>query len=76
MKPPSIGVDFSNEYLAELRKQGLSSAEVNKKLSIDALAVGCRRLRREAVLAVASAAGPFSGVVHACFPAKSYAKSP
>jgi hypothetical protein len=32
MKPPSLGVDFSNEYLAELRKQGLSTAEANKKL--------------------------------------------
>src|SRR5688572_28817240 len=32
MKPPSLGVDFSNEYLAELRKQGLSAAEANKKL--------------------------------------------
>jgi outer membrane protein assembly factor BamB len=32
MKPPSVGVDFSNEYLAELRKQGLSAAEANKKL--------------------------------------------
>ena len=32
MKPPSLGVDFSNEYLAELRKQGLSAEEINKKL--------------------------------------------
>src|SRR5688572_21371213 len=32
MKPPSLGVDFSNEYLAELKKQGLSSEEINKKL--------------------------------------------
>ncbi len=32
MKQPSLGVDFSNEYLAELRKQGLSAAEANKKL--------------------------------------------
>ena len=32
MKPPSLGVDFSNEYLAELQKQGLSSEEINKKL--------------------------------------------
>ena len=32
MKPPSLGVDFSNEYLAELRKQGLSAEEANKKL--------------------------------------------
>jgi outer membrane protein assembly factor BamB len=32
MKPPSLGVDYSNEYLAELRKQGLSAAEANKKL--------------------------------------------
>src|SRR5262245_35852525 len=32
MKQPSLGVDFSNEYLAEPRKQGLSAAEANKKL--------------------------------------------
>jgi outer membrane protein assembly factor BamB len=32
MKQPSLGVDFSNEYLAELRKQGLSAADANKKL--------------------------------------------
>ena len=32
MKQPSFGVDFSNEYLAELRKQGLSADEANKKL--------------------------------------------
>lgn len=32
MKQPSLGVDYSNEYLAELRKQGLSAAEINKKL--------------------------------------------
>ncbi len=32
MKPPSLGVDFSNEYMAELRKQGLSAAEINQKL--------------------------------------------
>jgi len=32
MKQPSFGVDFSNEYLAELRKQGLSAEEANKKL--------------------------------------------
>ena len=32
MKQPSLGVDFSNEYLAELRKQGLSAEEANKKL--------------------------------------------
>jgi outer membrane protein assembly factor BamB len=32
MKPPSQGVDFSNEYLAELRRQGLSAADANKKL--------------------------------------------
>jgi outer membrane protein assembly factor BamB len=32
MKQPSLGVDFSNDYLAELRRQGLSSAEANKKL--------------------------------------------
>jgi len=32
MKPPSLGVDYSNEYMAELRQQGLSQAEINKKL--------------------------------------------
>jgi outer membrane protein assembly factor BamB len=32
MKQPALGVDFSNEYLAELRKQGLSTEEINKKL--------------------------------------------
>jgi outer membrane protein assembly factor BamB len=32
MKQPSLGVDFSNEYLAALRKQGLSAEEANKKL--------------------------------------------
>jgi len=32
MKPPSFGVDFSNEYLAELRKQGLTAEEASKKL--------------------------------------------
>jgi outer membrane protein assembly factor BamB len=32
MKQPSLGVDFSNEYLAELKKQGLSPEEINKKL--------------------------------------------
>jgi outer membrane protein assembly factor BamB len=32
MKQPSLGVEFSNEYLAELRRQGLSAAEVNRKL--------------------------------------------
>src|SRR6187401_2297972 len=32
MKPPSYGVDFSNEYLAELRKQGLTADQANKKL--------------------------------------------
>ncbi len=32
MKQPSLGVDYSNEYLAELRKQGLSPEEINKKL--------------------------------------------
>src|SRR6185295_16425879 len=29
MKQPSYGVDFSNEYLAELRKQGLTAEEAN-----------------------------------------------
>ena len=32
MKQPSYGVDFSNEYLAELRRQGLTADEANKKL--------------------------------------------
>lgn len=32
MKQPSLGVDYSNEYLAELRKKGLSAEEINKKL--------------------------------------------
>jgi len=32
MKQPRTGVDFSNEYLAELRKQGLTADEANKKL--------------------------------------------
>jgi hypothetical protein len=29
MKQPALGVDYSNEYLAELRKQGLSAEEIN-----------------------------------------------
>jgi outer membrane protein assembly factor BamB len=32
MKPPSLGTDFSNEYIAELRKQGLSADEITKRL--------------------------------------------
>lgn len=32
MKQPSLGTDFSNEYIAELRARGLSSEEVNEKL--------------------------------------------
>jgi len=32
MKPPSLGTDFSNEYIAELRKQGLSGGELDKQL--------------------------------------------
>jgi outer membrane protein assembly factor BamB len=32
MKPPSLGTEFSNEYIAELRKQGLSADEINKRL--------------------------------------------
>jgi len=32
MKQPALGVDYSNEYLAELRKKGLSAEEINKKL--------------------------------------------
>jgi len=32
MKAPSLGTDFSNEYIAELRAQGLSSDEVNQRL--------------------------------------------
>ncbi len=32
MKQPSLGTDFSNDYIAELRAQGLSSEEVNARL--------------------------------------------
>jgi outer membrane protein assembly factor BamB len=32
MKPPSLGTEFSNDYIAELRKQGLSADEINKRL--------------------------------------------
>jgi outer membrane protein assembly factor BamB len=32
MKPPSLGTEFSNEYIAELRKQGLSPDEITKRL--------------------------------------------
>jgi outer membrane protein assembly factor BamB len=32
MKPPSLGTEFSNDYIAELRKQGLSGEELNKRL--------------------------------------------
>jgi outer membrane protein assembly factor BamB len=32
MKPPSLGTEFSNEYIAELRKQGLPADEINKRL--------------------------------------------
>ena len=32
MKPPSLGTEFSNEYIAELRKQGLPPDEINKRL--------------------------------------------
>jgi outer membrane protein assembly factor BamB len=32
MKPPSLGTEFSNEYIAELRKQGLSPDEINQRL--------------------------------------------
>jgi outer membrane protein assembly factor BamB len=32
MKKPALGTDYSNDYLAELRKQGLSADEINKKL--------------------------------------------
>jgi outer membrane protein assembly factor BamB len=32
MKPPSLGTDFSNEYLAELRAEGLPPEEVNARL--------------------------------------------
>ena len=33
MKPPQIGTDYSNEYLAELTKQGLSEEDVLRKLN-------------------------------------------
>src|SRR5262245_28195379 len=32
MKPPSLGTEFGNEYIAELRKQGLSTDEINKRV--------------------------------------------
>lgn len=32
MKPPSLGTEFSNEYIAELRRQGLSTDEINRRL--------------------------------------------
>ena len=32
MKQPSLGVDFSNEYVAELEKQGVSEEEMEKKI--------------------------------------------
>jgi outer membrane protein assembly factor BamB len=32
MKPPSLGTEFGNEYIAELRKQGLSADEINKRV--------------------------------------------
>jgi len=31
-KPPQTGTDYSNEYMAELKKQGLSDAEIMQKL--------------------------------------------
>jgi outer membrane protein assembly factor BamB len=31
-KPPQTGVDYSNEYMAELKKQGLSDAEILQKV--------------------------------------------
>ena len=33
MKQPSLGVDFSNDYVAELEKQGLSMEEVEAKVT-------------------------------------------
>lgn len=32
MKAPSLGTDFSNEYIAELRQQGLSADDLTKRL--------------------------------------------
>ena len=32
MKPPSLGTDFGNDYIAELRKQGFSGDEINKRI--------------------------------------------
>ena len=32
MKQPSLGTDFSNQYIAELRGEGLSPKEINKRL--------------------------------------------
>ena len=34
MKGPSLGTEFSNDYIAELREKGLSQEEVNKQLYI------------------------------------------
>src|SRR5687767_15345970 len=45
MKPPSLGVDFSNEYLAELRKQGLSARSEEHTSELQSLAyLVCRLL--------------------------------
>ena len=32
MKQPSLGVDFSNDYIAEMEKQGVSEEEMEKKI--------------------------------------------
>ena len=32
MKQPSLGVDFSNEYIAEMEKQGVPEAEIEKRI--------------------------------------------
>jgi hypothetical protein len=47
MKPPSLGTEFSNEYLAELWKQGLSADEINKRLWRDLFCLNTSERRRE-----------------------------
>ncbi len=33
MKPPSLGVDFSNEYVAEMAEEGLSNEEIERRIT-------------------------------------------
>src|SRR5688572_8125618 len=45
-KNPQVGTEYSNEYAAELQKQGLSGAEIMKRLRSEERRVGkeCRAL--------------------------------